>query len=232
MSAYLVRSSYRNLSLVVHDQQILRELSRTASIRAYHVGMRHRYSLEQKMEYLCGSSVWEKYSSTDSVLNYSSRILSRNQLTVLGLGLSFNMSPSNKNTISTVAEFDTFSYVYRGRVGDHESVRGLISPLLRSLVKEDNLPRRYRAALGEVANLRDICVIPADKGGKVVVLDGADYDKKCYDLLSNSEVYRLLDFNPLDRMVKNFKHSFKLLISDVPYCNTNKSKFLVFSWYL
>ena len=54
-------------------------------------------------------------------------------------------------------------------------------------------PRRHLKALRELRQDGDLAIVPADKGGGLVVLDRLDYDSKVLKLLSCLNTYERCD---------------------------------------
>ena len=65
----------------------------------------------------------------------------------------------------------------------------------------DNLTAEERTELERLRRDPDICISPADKGGKWVVMPRSDYDAEAFSQLNNADFYRPLDF-PLQSFVK------------------------------
>ena len=53
-----------------------------------------------------------------------------------------------------------------------------------------NITRKEMQALKDLANDRQILVLPADKGKATVVMDKADYDGKLQQMLSDEGTYK------------------------------------------
>ena len=155
--------------------------------------------LHRKLCHLMRYSVWERYSMTHNIINLSSTTLTHDEKVVLGLGLSFNIKPSDKDFIPIVASFDKFFYLNRDKIEDPDTFRGIISPLLLAISQESShLPRRLVRALEQLRRRRDIRVMPADKGGKIVIMNSDHYDSKVNEILSDQETYQKLASNPLE----------------------------------
>ena len=157
----------------------------------------HEYTLNKKLQNLCDQSKWNQYTNENSVVNFSSKTLSANEKSVLGLGLSFNLEPDEKNVLDSIVQVDKL--IRRGDYDSQEAsyIRGLIPPMLLSYKKEESiLPDRFKKALKDLQSDRTIKVLAADKGGKTVVMDKADYENKAFNLLSDSNTYEELRKDP------------------------------------
>ena len=157
----------------------------------------HERTLENKLNKLCEESMWNKYSNLDSIVNLSSKNLNANEKSVLGLGLSFNLEPDATNVLDSIVQVDKL--IRRGKYDNQEGnyIRGLIPPMLLSYKKDKPvLPDRFKKALKGLQSDRSIKVLPADKGGKTVIMDLIDYENKAFNLLSDSNTYVELKKDP------------------------------------
>ena len=68
--------------------------------------------------------------------------------------------------------------------------------LLRSRIQPPNITSNELRDLKQLKEDRDIIVLPADKGGAVVVLDRIEYDRKIRALLDDSTTYRTIQKDP------------------------------------
>ena len=60
----------------------------------------------------------------------------------------------------------------------------------------NNLIKREKAALKELASKNDISATKADKGGAVIIIDVEDYVKEAEHQLSNKDTYKKLQHDP------------------------------------
>ena len=90
---------------------------------------------------------------------------------------------------------------------------------------KDFLPRRFRFALKELKTLTSLKILPADKGGKNVLMDKHQYDLKMKTILSDKQVYRNINSNHLPSMQRNFN---RYLLTIITNHNNNKDKDLDF----
>lgn len=174
-------------------------------------------NLKNKLDLLCSRSLWEKFSSVNSVVNISRHPLSTHQQTLLGLGLSFALPPPAGATIDIASALDNFLYRYRTSVNNPDLLRGALIPVSSSLKNRKHfLPKRLVTALNELKAVRDTVVLPADKGGKVVVMDITEYIAKSNSLLSDDSTYSKLTKNPTQSVNTNFSSSLKQLAKKCP----------------
>ena len=158
----------------------------------------HNNVLNQKLNNLCINSTWNKFSNMENVTNLSSKTLTDNERVVLGLGLSFNLEPDKSNKLNTISSMEKLLYRYRESITEPEHIRGLIAPTLMSYEKEGQvLPCRLKNALQDLRKNQDIKIMPADKGGQIVILDTEEYKEKAQSLLDDTNTYEKLNKNPL-----------------------------------
>ena len=203
-SAYFkTRSSHRSLKYFV-TPYILRGIEDHAHKYAKFQARLRYNTLQAKLDRIRVTSPWYSFSMPENIINLSSRQLSIFEEKVLGLGMSFNLPPTERDIISTAAAFDKFLYKNRENLNNKgDLIRGMVSPLLLSIQKQTPLlPKSLYEALKVLGKSRDIKIMPADKGGKVVVLNQADYDDKIFNLLSDGDTYEKLDDCPLSEQNK------------------------------
>ena len=212
-AAFNSRQCCANLRYFFSPSQIC-TIKNIAHNRARNIGNRHASNLERKLRTLCKNSVWNKLSLSDNVLNLSSRNLSSDESTLLGLGFSFNLQPSNRDIISTISSFENFIFKH-GK--DRDFLRGIISPFLLS-IKQDSpfLPRRLWKSLQALKQDKSITILPADKGGKVVILDTSTYHQKVMELLSDVETYEPLVRDPLNNINKLIRSKLQAISNRCP----------------
>ena len=139
----------------------------------------HRYKLINKLRRICQSSKWNEFSNTRNIVNLSGVRLHHNENIVLGLGLSFNTQPDVSNLIPTAASLDGFITWNKSRFTNQDLVRGLVSPMLMSIRDQSPLlPKRFNEALSSLAQRKNIKILPADKGGRIVILDDTSFRQK------------------------------------------------------
>ena len=70
---------------------------------------------------------------------------------------------------------------------------------------KSNMSAEERAALSSLALRKDIKIQPADKGGKVVIMNQADYVSKCEEDLANTNFYEKLTEDPTSQYTKEIE---------------------------
>ncbi|CAF1499069.1 unnamed protein product, partial [Didymodactylos carnosus] len=121
------------------------------------------------------------------VVNLSSTVLNKDEECLLGLGLSYiptSKVDSTKYVAKSIAGVESGIYKYAPVIKEKivTSVRNTIDNHLKQLFaqhrKNKNLTKEQYLA---IKNLKDddyIIVVPADKGGKLVVMEVNDYIEK------------------------------------------------------
>ena len=206
-----------------------------------------------------------------NVINLSSRVLTKHEMSLLNFGLSF--SPSKKSIDKEQFCEDTYKFIRRmklrehfgsnssapydteddrdsmswtssnpdwypkeiqegGSVGLRHCLDRTVEDLKNSLIDNDdkfwnNLSSDQRRALDSLKRDTSIVIKPSDKSGGVVIMDRADYEEKCLDLLSDSTFYECLEDDPnpayrvnLDTVLDDLKSD--KLLSDVEHSNMQK----------
>ena len=130
---------------------------------------------------------------TSNVVNKSNALLTTAQLQVLSRGLNFVSIPKNINIVEVIANTEQAL----------SNVPQLIKQLAISEIStfaenwkkkkntRDNLTREERNALKELKNNRDIMIVQADKGGKIVVMDREEYVVKVEEKLNDDKIYEI-----------------------------------------
>ena len=169
----------------------------------------HRQILNRKTESMERSSKWAEFTRTDNIVDLSGVGLTRDQTTLLRLGLNFNSEPEQKETVDTAATFDNFFHKHSERINDEDTLKGLIAPTLLSIKnRKNNLPKRLRKARDQLRKNKNLCFLPADKGGKIVIMTKFDLILKTSNLLSRSN-YKKLNASPLENYHKNYRKDLK-----------------------
>ena len=221
------RRFHRNLKCLI-SPQILKQMENNAhNFSRFKAGIR-RNNLMRKMDTLRTMSRWYEFTMPENVINMSSRNLSFFEKHCLGLGLTFNLPPTQKDTISVAASFEKLIYNDRdNRIGNKDLIRGIVSPLLLSIKKGTPwLPKSLHCALQNLENDRSIRIMAADKGGKVVVMDKSMYDSKIENLLDDVQTYEKLKDNPLVKVNKFIRSTISEISKSCPDPSLLK-KFLI-----
>ena len=106
---------------------------------------------------------------------------------------------SKEDIIEVAATVDKFIRFNKKRLANHELVRDIISPILLSLNSSTPLlPKRLKKALESLGRNKSIKIKPADKCGRIAVIDVGAYKQKAMGLHNDNETYERLVSNPLD----------------------------------
>ena len=196
------------------------------------ISSRHQIKLDVKLENLFMQSHWIKFSQINNVKNISNRLLSRDEVVVLGLGLNFCMGQGNDffidfnsqiNSINSQKHSDLTAFlrgVVIGSSSNHSAV----------------LPCKLKTALSRLMKYEDIRIMKSDKGNAVVVMNVDEYKSKVYQLLNDENTYKVINRNlDVSNWQLNFNTSLKKIIfhvdRDMYYsCLSQASHYTLFVW--
>ena len=221
---FKLRIARRNIFSEIHDVSIRKQLNKAvAQIGNYHK-IKKRSALDHQLDQLIRKSPWTKFSNTCNIINLSTVQLTNQQLQFLGLGLNFSLPHQKRHLLDFVSAMGH-------KNSDFNSIgKSFISMNMDSIYRnlcinfKDFLPRRFRLALKELKALTNLKILPADKGGKIVLMDTHQYDLKMKGILSDKAVYKNIDSNPLSSMQSNFNSGLLAIIKKY----NNKDKHLDF----
>ena len=121
------------------------------------------------------------------VVNLTNESLSRDEESVLELGLNFAPAPTKLPFLHTVTGIELGA----SRLDQDEAsvLRGKICGVIRkATLPQDNLRKDQRR---ELQNMEDVAILPADKGNAMVVMSLDDYDEKLTKMLSTGTYCRI-----------------------------------------
>ena len=172
----------------------------------------HRRQLQKKLLQAIERSAWTTNSLVDNVVNLSKVDLTVDHKRALGYGLSFNQKARAPTMVSAITDMLQTT----GSHQDDEYLKGVLSHGFLDIVDGDEtLPRRFRRALEDLHRRRDIKIMEADKGGRIVIVDTEDYIKAGLEMLSDKKVYKSLKSNnPLQYRVDKFNKSLENIINN------------------
>ena len=189
------------------DPELFQRLTSFGNSRTLWESEKHQQMLSRKTKQMERNTKWAQFTRTDNIVILDGINLTENQKTVLRLGLNFNSEPERKETVDTAATFDNFFYKHNARINDKDALKGLIAPTLLSIKNsKSNLPTHLREARDQLKRNKDIYILPADKGGKIVVMSKLNLLIKSTRLLQQPN-YRQLPRSPLENYHKNFRIS-------------------------
>ena len=82
------------------------------------------------------------------------------------------------------------------------------------------IPRRHLKALRDLRKGGDLAIVPADKGGGLVLLDKVDYDRKVLELLDCRDTYDKCDSKTWRKMSLDFSRKARKIMTS---CRGGKS---------
>ncbi|XP_041981008.1 uncharacterized protein LOC121734461 [Aricia agestis] len=111
---------------------------------------------------------------------------------------------------------------------DAEVIRQDIAVILRkSKLPKSNITTEERLALKQLRNNNDILVLRADKGNATVVMSTEEYVQKIRSLLSDTNVYKQVSYNPtasVTRRIRTLIHENKDVFTEDEYNFLHKPK--------
>jgi Reverse transcriptase (RNA-dependent DNA polymerase) len=139
----------------------------------------------------------ELQTTISAVHNFSSLVLSKQQLDVLGRGLNFAITPSRPLTIdqvnNAVVRFESsISSKHSTKVKPY--INGLL-PKLQSITKHhvsrrSNLNQHEFSLILDLTARTDIIIKPADKNLGIAIMDWNHYDQEVLRQLADTSTYR------------------------------------------
>jgi hypothetical protein len=142
------------------------------------------------------------------VINLSSHVLDRAELSVLEKGLNFAISPTSvlvDNLICCIED-----NIKNLTDEDKGLVRQDCAIILRRVKPpKSNVNKEERQAIKSLRNNTSLAILRVDKGGATVVMNQADYNTRMIDHLSQSGSYKKLPSNPIAKVMKDVKRAIK-----------------------
>ncbi|CAF1588852.1 unnamed protein product, partial [Didymodactylos carnosus] len=135
----------------------------------------------------------------DSVVDFSSKKINEQERSLLRRGLSFIPTrPLNSTTYVSKVIAGVETGIYKKSLGDKEDIVSEVKRVLEQLGFDktgisENLSKSQRKAIKTLKEDENIIIIPADKGGKVVVMNVEDYIKKIKEKLDTKAYQKLED---------------------------------------
>lgn len=168
--------------------------------------------------------------SDNQIANLSSRILTEDEITVLGLGLKFISSPSPRSMSYAVnhlikdieASFEKYIWPKSSVLTNAQNA--VMAKVLRDIKSKiysvevvppkQNFPQRLKNALLSLKEDPTIVIAKADKGDTVVVLDALHYYDLAAKHLADNGTYELLETDPIDEIVRRYHQYLKRCLED------------------
>ena len=210
-SFFKLRIARRNLFGQVHDFETRKRINSSIDdIVKYHKN-RKRTALSEQLNQLISKSPWSKLANTGNIINLSSVKLTNNQLQLLGYGLNFSLPHQKRHLLDFAATMNENCNSIK-----NSFISMNMDSIYRNLCNNFNdfLPRRFRNALQELKGLSNLKISAADKGGKIVLMDMLQYNLKIKSILSDKQVYKEIDHNPLKNMQTKFNKELTKIKND------------------
>ena len=100
---------------------------------------------------------------------------------------------------------------------DATVVKGVMPYMVQSLMKSEQvLPTRLEKAKHVLQQDDSMIILPADKGGKTVVMDRYVYKLTMLRMLSHQEVYKKYNRNPMERIPTEIRTEVKRIADSLP----------------
>lgn len=127
--------------------------------------------------------------STSNIVNMSDIQLSEIQKQVLSKGLKFVPMPRSIDVVETIT--NTEKSMSSAPVNIKQAAISEISTFILKWKKrkQDNMTKDERQALRNLKNMENIIIVPADKGGKIVIMNRNEYINKIEEKLNDSKTY-------------------------------------------
>ena len=139
-------------------------------------------------------------NDTPNVVNISKTKLNQEQLKVLSKGLKFIPTPTNINIVTTIANCE--KYLYSTSKTIKNAAISEITTFIQKWKKpkKSNLNRPEIKTLKEIKSIKDIIMVQADKGGKIMIIDKADYVNKIEEMLNDKKIYERIKNDPTSQI--------------------------------
>ena len=132
------------------------------------------------------------------IQNFSSRVLTREEVRVLQKGLNFSVVPKTLPKVKIISEIE--SGIQKLNESDKSLVRAEVVKTFHAFSKlKPNISRNEIAALHSLKKDDSIFISKADKGNCTVILNKTDYDDKMLSLLSDTSTYTIVKNNPVKK---------------------------------
>ena len=162
---------------------------------------------------ICQASSATSALSDSWIINLSSRIFNKHELSILKLDPKFQIVPTSIRKEQIVANIEA----KLEKIIDDKPKLSMIRVSLVNLLSNyktirPNLTKTHLSAINKLKNYHDITITNSDKGNKTVVMNRADYFDKIAGILSDKKFYKQIDHddtknvaNELIKILKRFK---------------------------
>ena len=107
-------------------------------------------------------------------------------------------------------------------IPDNTGIQNYISSIYRDIFCTKQKPKTFQniteleqKALRDLLKTTNIIIKPADKGGKIVIWDRADYLREANRQLDESKYYQVVEYNPLQKLIMDISTFLSFLKSQL-----------------
>ncbi|BHF71854.1 hypothetical protein SprV_0401491500 [Sparganum proliferum] len=133
-------------------------------------------------------------------------MLESTQLAVLGRGATFNTAVAAPPP-EFIAAFESVLQLTQTSEETKELIRHETSSLLMQHKKSETLSKEEQQALKSLKAVKDIIILPADKGRSTGLFDKSDYQKKALSLLDDPRSYKLCPASEMKNLLTQINKS-------------------------
>ncbi|CAF2990126.1 unnamed protein product [Rotaria sp. Silwood2] len=184
------------LDLYLNNHQPLRQhqfdlswINKRDDLPKIKLRQKHEIKLQKLLKNQSTRIKLDKDIDTSNVINISDKILKNEHLKILSKGLKFVPTPTNLNIIDIITNAE--KSLYSASLTNKQLAISEISTFVTKWRKptRPNLTKQELTLLKELKNDEQIIIIPADKGGKIVIMNRQDYINKVEQKLSDFDLY-------------------------------------------
>ena len=200
------RQAFREVSFLGYDHSVnnaLETIRRSVNLTSE----KQKVNLQKKLEDIFSNSHWIKFSQINNVTNMSSRLLSRDEIYALGYGLNFCLGNNDKLSIDFNSQLNDLNVNGHNELSSF--LRGAFSACEKNL---ECFPKKFTVALKRLNGYKDIRIMKADKGNAIVVMNSRDYISKMEEMLTDRNVYKVLE-TPCD--IKKWQTKFNSTLKSI-----------------
>jgi hypothetical protein len=141
-------------------------------------------------------------NDTSNVINKSNFNLPEKYLNILSKGLKFVPTQNSLNIIEMISNTEK-SLSYTPSILKKAAIAEISTFILKwKKPHRNNITKEEYKLLGELKRNNDIIIVPADKGGKIVVMNKDNYIIKIEEKLNNIDTYQEVK-DPTNKIKKN-----------------------------
>ena len=157
-------------------------------------------------------------SDQSNVVNLSSKTFTEEHTKILEKSLNFIPTPKKLNCIEHITNTEQ-SLFHTPNLLKKAAINEITTFLKRWKYKPryDNLTKNERKTLNDIKNMKDIIILPADKGRKVVIMNHTDYITNIKRKLNEDNTYEQVQIHrtklrkTLQKQRINYSNKIKLI---------------------